>query len=215
MAVEPVAELRDTRSAILDIAERLVQRRGFNGFSYADVAGEIGITRAALHYHFPAKVELGEELIIRYAARFFAALAAIDRQEAAAVGKLRAYTDLYLDTLRHGRMCVCGILAAEYETLPGRMRHAVVSFFDDNQAWLAGVLEAGRAQGGLRFPGDPEDAAQMTIGALEGAMLVARIYGDTARFKTVTDRLVASFVASWSPTPPAAIARDEDAYQIV
>ncbi len=215
MAAEPAVEVRDTRSAILDIAERLVQRRGFNGFSYGDVAGELGITRAALHYHFPGKAELGEELIIRYAARFFAALAAVDRQQAAAVGKLRAYTDLYLDTLRRGRMCLCGVLAAEHETLPGRMRHGVVSFFDDNQTWLAGVLEAGRAQGGLSFPGDPEDAAQMTIGALEGAMLVARIYGGTARFETARDRLIASFVASSSPIVPAPIAGDEDTYQIV
>jgi TetR/AcrR family transcriptional regulator, transcriptional repressor for nem operon len=60
----------DTPSRILDVAERLVQERGFNGFSYADVAGELEVTKASLHYHFAGKAELGEALIGRYAARF-------------------------------------------------------------------------------------------------------------------------------------------------
>ncbi|MGD0811101.1 MAG: helix-turn-helix domain-containing protein, partial [Acidimicrobiales bacterium] len=55
-----------TASDILDAAERLVQSRGFNGFSYADVSSELGITKAALHYHFAGKAELGESLISRY-----------------------------------------------------------------------------------------------------------------------------------------------------
>jgi len=67
----------DTRTAILDVAERLVQSRGFNGFSYADVAAELGITKAALHYHFRGKAELGESLISRYAERFGEVLSAI------------------------------------------------------------------------------------------------------------------------------------------
>ena len=141
------------RSAILDIAERLVQSRGFNGFSYADVAGELGITKAALHYHFPGKAELGEELVIRYAARFLASLAAIGNADTSAAEKLRAYADLYLGVASRGRMCLCGMLAADYETLSGPMRHAVLSFFDDNLAWLAELLEAGRAQGSLAFSG--------------------------------------------------------------
>ena len=63
-------EAADTRSRILDVAERLVQTRGFNGFSYADIAAELQISKASLHYHFPSKAELGEALIGRYAARF-------------------------------------------------------------------------------------------------------------------------------------------------
>ena len=58
------------------MAERLVQVRGFNGFSYADVAAELKITKAALHYHFVGKAELGEALVARYATRFAEALAA-------------------------------------------------------------------------------------------------------------------------------------------
>src|ERR671936_2806695 len=90
----------DTPARILDIAERLVQSRGFNGFSYADIAAELGITKASLHYHFAGKAELGEALIDRYASRFADALRAISGEEGDAHAKLDAYANLYADVLR-------------------------------------------------------------------------------------------------------------------
>lgn len=182
----------DTASEILDVAERLVQFRGFNGFSYGDVASELEITTAALHYHFASKAELGEALIERYAARFADALAEIDERVADSPGKLDSYASLYLDVLRDHRMCLCGMLAADYETLPKPMRHAVVRFFDDNEKWLGRVLKKGKAEGTLQFTGSASDAAQMIVSGLEGAMLVARPYGDTNRFRAAANRLLAT-----------------------
>ena len=167
-----------TASKILDVAERLVQLRGFNGFSYADVAEELGISKASLHYHFAGKAELGEALIERYASRFTGSLDEIETRPIDARAKLEAYAKLYGDVLRRKRMCLCGMLAAEYQTLPKPMRSAVVSFFDDQEAWLVGVLEQGREEGTLRFSGSASEAAQMIVGGLEGAMLVTRPYGD-------------------------------------
>src|SRR6516165_2178124 len=103
-----------TASLVLDVAERLVQVRGFNGFSYADIATELQITKASLHYHFATKADLGEALIARYSARFFDALDAADRDAASAPAKLSAYAKLYADVLSQQRMCLCGMLAAEY-----------------------------------------------------------------------------------------------------
>ena len=111
-----------------------MQVRGFNGFSYADVAAELDMTTAALHYHFPGKAELGRALIERYTERFAAALADIDVNIADAPAKLDAYAGLYADVLRGRRMCLCGMLAAEYQTLPDPMRAAVIAFIDANEA---------------------------------------------------------------------------------
>jgi TetR/AcrR family transcriptional regulator, transcriptional repressor for nem operon len=180
----------DTATMILDVAERLVQNSGFNGFSYADAAGELGITKAALHYHFASKSELGEALIVRYAARFAAALTAVDDEVAESLAKLVAYADLYRDVLRDHRMCLCGMLAAEYQTLPKPMQAAVVRFFDDNEVWLAAVLDQGRRDDTLSFDGSTQEAARMIIAGLEGAMLLARPYGGVARFQDAADRLL-------------------------
>jgi len=186
----------DTPSQILDVAERLAQIRGFNGFSYADVAAELHLTKAALHYHFAGKAELGAALMVRYAHRFSNALVAVDATVADAQAKLRAYATLYLGVLRNERMCLCGILAAEYQTLPAPMQQAVIRFLDDNETWLAGVLEQGRRDATLSFSGSAREAAQMTLSGLEGAMLVARSYGDAERFQTAATRLLATFTAA-------------------
>ncbi|MBJ7600803.1 TetR/AcrR family transcriptional regulator [Candidatus Nephthysia bennettiae] len=192
MTARRVAREAGTAERILDVAERLVQLRGFNGFSYADVAAELGVTKASLHYHFPGKAELGEALINRYAGRFGEALQTIDLDGGDVHARLEAYAALYASVLREQRMCLCGMLAADYETLPPAMRGAVVRFFDDNEAWLERLLEQGQAEGSLRYPGRARDQAQLIIGALEGAMLVARPYGDPERFQAAAHRLLAT-----------------------
>ena len=68
----------DTSQRILDIAERLMQTRGYNSFSYADIAQSLRVTKASLHYHFPTKGELGQRLIQRYRQAFLRALENID-----------------------------------------------------------------------------------------------------------------------------------------
>jgi len=189
----PVRNRKESGTAerVLDIAERLMQIRGFNNFSYADIATELGITKASLHYHYPGKAELGQALITRYTRRFSEALADIDRDAPDARAKLEAYVDLYAGVLRNERMCMCGILAAEYPTLPDAMQSEVIGFFDENQRWLAELLKAGDADGTLKFTGRPEDVAQGILSTLEGAMLVARPYGDLARFAAAAGQLMA------------------------
>jgi len=186
----------NTRSRILDVGERLVQVRGFNGFSYADVAAELSVTKASLHYHFPTKAELGEALIVRYAERFAHALATIDANLTRAPAKLDAYANLYAEVLRQERMCLCGMLAAEYQTLPSTIRNAVVAFLNDNEAWLALVLDHGREDGSLRFSNTAADTARSIVSGLEGAMLVARPYGAIKRFETTAAQLLASLAGT-------------------
>ena len=84
-----------------------------------------------------------------------------------------------------------GVLAAEYQTLPKPMRSAVIRFFDDNQRWLADVLTQGQRDKTLAFTGPADDIAQGILSTLEGAMLVARPYGDLTRFNSTAHQLLA------------------------
>ena len=191
MAAQRQKSEKRTSERILDVAERLVQTRGFNGFSYADIAEELGLTTASLHYHFRGKAELGHALITRYVQRFSDALDRIDREVPGARGKLEAYADLYAGVLEGNRMCMCGVLAAEYETLPKPVHTAVIGFFDENQRWLAGVLNQGQTEKTLAFTGSADEVAQSILSTLEGAMLVARPYGDPTKFTATVRQLLA------------------------
>ena len=186
---------RDTATRILDVAERLVQLRGFNGFSYADIAAELHITKASLHYHYAGKAELGRALIERYAERFTAALKAIDQHETDPIAKIRAYEAIYADVLSERRMCLCGMLAAGYDTLAEPMQQAVIEFFDTNEAWLTRVLEEGQEAGKIKLNEPARESAQLIVSGLEGAMLIARPYDDVQRFNAAATRLLTGLVS--------------------
>ena len=194
MTIEAGVATVDTSSQILDVAERLVQTRGYNAFSYADIASELELSKAALHYHFRSKSVLGDVLIERYSERFFGALARIP-EAAPAREKLATYVDLYRGVLRADRLCMCGILAAEYQTLPTTMRDAVLEFFDRNERWLEGVLLEGIATATIRPQASVRDTAQLLISGLEGAMMLARARGDVDQFDRSAERMLADLAA--------------------
>ena len=87
-------------------------------------------------------------------------------------------------------MCLCGMLAAEYGTLPEPMRAEMRHYFDANERWLTGVLRQGKRERVLSFSGSPAEVAQALVGSLEGAMMMARSYGDPKRFKAMSERVL-------------------------
>lgn len=179
-----------TATRILDVAEALAQTRGFNGFSYADIAAEVGITKASLHYHFPTKADLGRTIVSRYTERFMDALEAIEASDLPVPEKLECYVDLYESVLVRDRMCLCGMFAAEYATLPAAVQREIRGFFDRNEEWLTGVVSEGEREGVVRFTGTPREFARLLTGALQGSMLLAYSYGDTSRFVESAERLL-------------------------
>jgi TetR/AcrR family transcriptional repressor of nem operon len=189
--VQPTTSRTPVPQKILDVAEQLAQTRGFNGFSYGDIAEQLLVTKASLHYHFPSKAELGRALIARYRTVFAQALDAIDSKTQSGPERLRRYVRLYDSVMRDNRMCLCGMFAAEYDTLPGPMQDELREFFDHNERWLAAVLDAGRRDGDLAFRESAKERARVVLGALEGAMLVARTYADGRRFRSAARHLLA------------------------
>lgn len=180
-----------TRDRILDSAQRLVQTRGFNAFSYADISKELGIRKASIHHHFPTKAGLAKGLIERYRKAFLGCLSGIDQKAREAPEKLERYVALYLRVLKdEGRMCLCGMMAADFRTLSPSVRRAVQEFFDANEGWLSRVLEEGRKAGELSFSGPAAQEARVLVSALEGAMLVSRSYGDPHRFVETARRVL-------------------------
>jgi len=163
---------------------------GFNWFSYADLAGALGIRKASLHHHFPSKADLGCALIVRYRERFGEELKRIDTLPLDANGKLVRYAGLYEAVLRGDRLCLCGMLAAEYASLPVPMQTEIRGFFDLNRSWLARVIREGQRARLFHTRDRPESASFTLLGALEGAMLIARPYADVRGFSETAAQLL-------------------------
>ena len=181
-----------TPDRILDVAQRLMQMRGYNGFSYADVAAEIGISKASLHHHFATKGALGAAIIERYADLIRQTLAGIDADEREATERLVRYTQLYADVLSQDRLCLGAMLAAEFGTLPQPMQKTVRQFFKSNQSWLESVIAYGRKAGSLVPQGTDVEAARVLLSGLIGAMLIASPMKDIDSFYATARALLAN-----------------------
>ncbi len=192
--------------AVLDAAEALAQTRGYNGFSYADIAARLGVTKASLHYHFASKAELGRALIERYHAGFAAALEAIDQATDEPCAKLERYVALYDAVMRNDRMCLCGMLARTGDAARADAA-AAARVLRRQRALARGGTRAGVPRRPFMFSEGASERARVLLGSLEGAMLVARSYADPKRFRAAADSLLAYLCkAAPGPSPRARLA---------
>ena len=165
----------DTRTQLLDAAQRLVQTRGHNGFSFRDLSQEVGIRTASIHYHFPTKTDLAVALVRRYRESIGEAMADIAVQKDSLGERLSATVRLYTDTLRNeSRICVCAALAGEYLSLPKAVQIELRGLIVDGERWIARFLTEGRARGEIPNDSDPQALARLWYAALQGALLVSR-----------------------------------------
>jgi TetR/AcrR family transcriptional repressor of nem operon len=185
--------LPPTAERILDVAQRLAQSRGYNAFSYADLAEALGIRKASIHYHFPSKADLAHALVTRYRKEAAARLAQIDTETTDPVLKLRRYVALDQEMMADGnRVCLCGMFASDVLSLPDPVRAEVNDFFRDNERWLADVLREGQRQGSVRIAASADEEAQLFVAGLQGAMLIARSRHDPTHLRRVADRMLAA-----------------------
>jgi TetR/AcrR family transcriptional repressor of nem operon len=177
----------DTAEQILDLAEALIQTRGYSAFSYQDISDPLGIRKASIHYHFPSKTDLGIAVVDRYVGRFETALAAIAGETAnSAMAMLDHYFAPYLEFgATSDKVCLCGALAGEMMALPPELRARVDLFFRSHQAWLANILKRGVARGEFHLSAAPAKTARLVFGALQGALLVKRTTGDASQLRDV------------------------------
>jgi TetR/AcrR family transcriptional regulator, transcriptional repressor for nem operon len=176
-----------TAEEILDLAEALIQTRGYSAFSYQDIADALGIRKASIHYHFPSKTELGIAVVDRYAERFGAALEQIAADtKQSSIAMLDHYIAPYLELARTpDKVCLCGALAGEMMALPPELRTRVDHFFKEHQTWLAGILARGAERGEFCLAQKPTRMARLVFGALQGALLVKRTTSDSSQLKDV------------------------------
>ena len=178
--------ISDTKERIMAAARLTVQDRGYSGLSFRELAKDVGIKSASIHYYFATKGELGGALANRYTADFAEYLDGLLAEGLDPETCMERYTDVFGNTLRNdNRMCLAGILAAEHKELPDEVRTEVVKFGEMNEDWIARVLARREAAA----PEEMRRRARAIFAAVEGAQLVARSRGDVS----VYEEIVATF----------------------
>ena len=168
-------------SQILDVAERHMRREGYQAVSYRDIAAEVGIKSASLHYHFPKKEDLGAALVRRYTQNFQDTLGETAPDSDTPAAQILAFIEIYRQALTQQKVvCLCAVLGAEAPGLPPRVSQEVRAFFTQNIDWLTQrYKEAGEAK--------PAARAKTTLALLEGAMILASVNEDMSIFEAAAD----------------------------
>jgi len=175
----------DTASRILDIAQPLLQKRGFRGFSFHDLARALRIKAPAVHYHFHTKADLGAELVARFRRQFREWVESLETGTPSARDRLKAFFEIHVPFLQEGAVSPPGILQAEYSALPDSMQVEVRRFAAEVLEWIAATLRMGVQSGELTFPGDAEAQAVVVAATVQGAVQIARATGPDAYHKAV------------------------------
>ena len=177
--------MTDTRTRILDLAEGFTQSKGFNNFSYLDLAAEIGVKNSSIHYHFKAKKDLALALVERIRETHAKACSDFDHHFETPQQRLAALVAHFKSYVQNEKICMCGMMAAEFQTVSCEVRKALSLYFRDMRAWLAKQFVQ------MKDP-NPEDRALQFLSGLEGSVLLARLEAEP----NLVDRSLDVFVSS-------------------
>lgn len=192
----------DRQLLILDAAERRIRSAGYNGFSFREIASDVGIKSSSVHHHFPTKEALGVAVARRYTDRFFENLG---KQPGAPVDRLRNAFRSAMET--DGLTCLCGVLGTASLSLPLPVAAEARRFFECALRFLLPEPEAAATRR------EEFNWALQILSIFEGAMVLALALGDPEYFwratKTLPQRPKASEIdatglESSNPSPHSA-----------
>jgi TetR/AcrR family transcriptional repressor of nem operon len=186
---EGKAVATNSRETILAAARQTAQLHGYSGLNFRDLARDVGIKSASIHYYFPSKADLGAAVARRYWEDTAAALDAMSANAEGPVRNLQAYPDVFRQSLANeNRLCLCSFMAAEYDDLPEAVKTEVQTFADVNIAWLSKVLVAA----GVVLAEESKARARAIFAAVAGAQLIARSRSDISLYDATIDSYRAS-----------------------
>lgn len=164
-----------TREKILDIAKDLIQRRGYNAFSFNDISRPLSIKNAAIHYHFPSKETLGCAVINQERERLLEWSKHI--QDLDYSDQLELFFEIYDSNLISNRICMVGSLSSDYMAIPESMQQCLHLMIDEVKQWLTQLLEQGKKAQAFSFRGTAEDKASVVVTSLAAGLQIARVVG--------------------------------------
>jgi 3-oxoacyl-[acyl-carrier-protein] synthase II/TetR/AcrR family transcriptional repressor of nem operon len=163
--------------------------KGYHAFSYQDISRTLGVKNAAIHYHYPAKEDLGCTVIKESQQSFEDLLAAMQQKNYNERQKLDAFLHIYLKSRSEEKVCIVGSLSPAFHTLGGAMQVELQQLVDRIWTWVSGTLEEGRKKGLFAFKGDARTKALMIITNMLAGLQLARV-SDKVDFQTLYQAVV-------------------------
>ena len=162
-----------SRDELLDSAQALIRERGTSGFSFRDLAAEVGISSASLHHHFPTKGDLCTAVVQRHRDAWNRRLAALGAEIEDWPRRWRTLAAKFASKSRDGHLLA--ILTADFANLSPLCQNEVQLLHSNLTGWLARFITEAKKRDELPQETDAEAMAHALLSILQGCLLMARL----------------------------------------
>ena len=169
-----------TRMMILSRSAPVFNRLGFAGASLSDIMQATGLEKGGIYNHFRSKEELAAQAFDYAVNEVGRVMIEAMRAREGSFERLLALIHFFSDYFEHPPVAGgCPILNTSVESddaHPALLEHARRGM-DRMRGLFQGVIEKGLRDGTIRPGVDAEEAATLIVTALEGGMLMSKLYG--------------------------------------
>lgn len=191
--------IEGTKRQILDVARRLFSDRSYLGVSMNDIAGRLGITKAALYYHFTGKTDIYLNVLDDVLTDLRVRLG--DAHDGETLDEhlhrvVKGYLNFGLREKNLVNALVVRLPPAETE-----LRQVVTSAKEELVGLLLPVVERAIGQGRLPNGADGRLVATMLAAMMDGLILGHSFLGSPLDPDTVSDQITMLLRLSDGPSP--------------
>lgn len=176
-----------TRESIIQLGDELIRDKGYNAFSFYDIAKKLKIKNSSIHYYFPTKADLGLSILKDHKKKLDQLILSVYNRKP--IVKLKAFLSIYATIQTEDRVCLVGSLATDYKTIDGKVGKELRSFAQAILKWVTEILEEGRSAGEFEFSGNARTKALLVIGNMLASVQLVRLT-DANDFKLIQQAVI-------------------------
>jgi TetR/AcrR family transcriptional repressor of nem operon len=168
----------ETRARVISAATALINRNGLRNTSIQDIIEETGVKKGNLYFHFPSKDDLGISLIRTARDQYFDYLSK-NIKSTDPLGKINDILNAVLKYHRRNRFiggCIFGNTALEMSDTDKEYAELIREIFGQWVKILAGYIREAITAGLLADEIKPDSMARHMVAAMEGSIMMARLY---------------------------------------
>ena len=179
--------MNQTQEQILHYARLFLQSRGYNGFSYRDIAQKLDIKNAAIHNYYPKKEDLVATLLEESRKEINTNFSRVVESGGTGREQLQSYFDYTMQDFDNGR-CICppGSVIIYHGELPDKVQEQNLLLIDEIVNWFSRALKTGRERGEFNFSESADERAELIVGTLIGTRQLSTLKGRGTLVKTIS-----------------------------
>lgn len=179
-----MSEMNPTKTALLNLAEDILQTQSFSNVTFQSLAKGVGIKKGSVYYHFESKEELAEAILDRTTALLKSGLQ--DMRNEPIAKQLHIYTNWFAKHIGAAeKMCPGANFAVTWDAVPKGLQQKVQGLFELHKRGLADIIKRGRETGEFATTQMSDmDLASTVFALLQGGLMASRVSQNKQEFLT-------------------------------